>query len=116
MEDAAVSISGEVTCIKVIQGTVTAQVFPLRCARIDISYSLVIREKVNALSHPARISNIASQVKQTLKVPTTDGIAPEVSYFAPTIAFPVGRLANVTSQYYCSMRTIGNRVCHPEGK
>src|SRR5205807_10462343 len=38
-----------------------------------------------------------------LKASTSGGIAPEMPYVAPSVAFPVSRFTDVTSQHYTSL-------------
>jgi hypothetical protein len=58
MENEALPISREIPCIEIIQVTMTTHVFPLGRARVNVSDSFMIREEVDALSHPAWIGYI----------------------------------------------------------
>jgi hypothetical protein len=59
--DQASAIAGKVTSVEILKVTVAANIFAIRCARIDVADAFMVGKEVDTLTNPARIGNIAIQ-------------------------------------------------------
>ena len=72
---------------------VALQIIAVREARIDISDSLVVRNKIDAFAYPHRRGEISLRRREELKEAVAIPVDPELPGGAAAVAFPACRVA-----------------------
>jgi len=108
--DQALAVAGEITGIEIIVIGMAAYILAERCTRIDIANALMVGEEIDALAHPAWVSQVPIEAEETLEGAITASVTPEMPYCATPIAFPVGRLADIAADHDATLWAIGDGI------
>src|SRR6266487_154800 len=103
MIDQPFSITRKMARVEILMIGMLAHVLAGGSARIEIANPIVIREKVDTLTNPARTRDIPIQPQKAFKRPAPAGITPEMPGSAPTIALPARKLVGVATNDNASL-------------
>src|SRR5690349_19679502 len=76
-------------------------------ARVDVAHTLVVRQEVDAISHPAGAGQVALQHDEPLELAAATGIDPEVASGAATVTLPTRGVRRVTTQHHAAVGATG---------